>query len=192
MISEFGIDEGIYEVIVSTKDLFNEYNAAPMGLISDTSTLFFMIYTDTRTFTNILETEELCVNFVFDPLLYVRSAFSSLPRELFLEDDGIVFLRDADAWIWGKAEIDEEGEPRRVTFIPKKWKILRERVRPINRGFNSVLEATVHATRFVLTGDERYMEWIQHHFGIIERCGSPRDKEAMEELKKYLREYSNH
>ncbi|MDI3503045.1 MAG: uncharacterized protein PWR13_406 [Archaeoglobi archaeon] len=190
MIEEFGIENGIYEVIVTTKDLFNEYNAAPMGLIADDSGFHFMIYTDTRTFTNIVETEELCVNFVFDPLLYVRSAFTRIPREEFEERDGVVFLRDADAWIWGRAEVSDEGEPRRVEFIPEKSEILRRVVRPVNRGFNSIIEATIHATRLVLSGDERYLEWIRHHFAIVEKCGSSRDKEAMEELKKYIEEFS--
>lgn len=191
-MKEFGIEDGIYEVIVTTKDLFNEYNAAPMGLISKGSELFFMVYTDTKTFTNIYETEELCVNFVYDPLIYVHSAFFSLPREMFVEEDGAVFLKDAEVWIWGKAKIsEEEGEPKRVDFFPQKSKILKRQLRPINRGFNSVIEATIHATRFILTGEEKYAEWIRHHFGIIEKCGSSRDREAMEELKKYIEEFSS-
>lgn len=190
MIEEFGIEKGIYEVIVTTKDLFNEFNAAPMGLISDESGFHFMIYTDTRTFTNIIETEELCVNFVFDPLLYVRSAFTRIPRDEFIEEEGTVFLKDADAWIWGRARISEEGEPRRVDFIPEKSRIVRRIIRPVNRGFNSIIEATIHATRFILSGEERYLEWIKHHFAIVEKCGSSRDKEAMEELKKYIEDFS--
>ncbi|MCO5384100.1 MAG: DUF447 family protein [Methanosarcina barkeri] len=40
-----------------------------------------------------------------------------------------------------------------------------------NRGFNAVLEATVHATRYKLSGEEKYLELIRHYETLASKCG---------------------
>jgi hypothetical protein len=60
-------------------------------------------------------------------------------------------------------------------------------VRPVNRGFNSVIEATVHATRYVLSHDRDLMTWIDHHATIVHKCGGSREKEALDLLLEYIR-----
>jgi hypothetical protein len=56
----------------------------------------------------------------------------------------------------------------------------------VNRGFNSVIEATVHATRYSLTRNEELRRLIHHHIAIIQRCGGPREQEAIGLLEGYV------
>lgn len=58
----------------------------------------------------------------------------------------------------------------------------RETVRAINRGTNAVIEATTHATRYVLNHDQEHLKKINYYNQIVKRCGRPEDKKAMETL----------
>ncbi len=55
-----------------------------------------------------------------------------------------------------------------------------------NRGFNAVLEATVHATRYKLSGDEKYLELIRHYETLASKCGGESEKKAMKLLYEVL------
>jgi uncharacterized protein len=55
-----------------------------------------------------------------------------------------------------------------------------------NRGFNAVLEATVHATRYQITGDEKYIELIRHYESLASKCGGEGEKKAMKLLYEVL------
>ncbi len=68
-----------------------------------------------------------------------------------------------------------------------RGKVIRKRVRAINRGANAVIEATVHATRYAATKDEKYLEWIAHYEGVVKKCGGAREKEAMKKLREFLK-----
>jgi len=56
----------------------------------------------------------------------------------------------------------------------------------VNRGFASVIEATVHATRYLRTHDPKLRELIDHHAGLVRRCGGQREQEALGMLEGYL------
>jgi len=55
-----------------------------------------------------------------------------------------------------------------------------------NRGFNAVLEATVHATRYQLTGEEKYLKLIRHFETLASKCGGEKEKKAMKLLYEVL------
>jgi hypothetical protein len=59
-------------------------------------------------------------------------------------------------------------------------------VHPVNRGFNSVIDATVHATRYRENQDPALKKLIDYHVGIVNKCGGKQELEALELLKKYM------
>ncbi|MCK4270155.1 MAG: DUF447 family protein, partial [Methanogenium sp.] len=73
-----------------------------------------------------------------------------------------------------------------VSLTPIYEEITGLRLHPVNRGFSSVIEATVHATRYVRNKDPRLRELIEHHAGLVRKCGGERDVEAIEYLLKRL------
>jgi hypothetical protein len=56
----------------------------------------------------------------------------------------------------------------------------------VNRGYNSVIEAAVHGTRYLWNKDPELRRLIDHHRGLIRRCGGPGELEALELLEGYL------
>jgi len=50
-----------------------------------------------------------------------------------------------------------------------------------------VLEATVHATRYQLTGEKKYLELIRHYESLAFKCGGENEKKAMKLLYEALR-----
>jgi len=67
-------------------------------------------------------------------------------------------------------------------------KVLDERIYPVNRGFNSIIEATVHGTRYIMNRDPRLKQLIDHHASLVRRCGGRREEEALELLLGYIYE----
>jgi hypothetical protein len=59
-------------------------------------------------------------------------------------------------------------------------------VHPVNRGFNSIIDATVHVTRYKENQDPALKRLIDYHVGIVHKCGGKRELEALELLKKYM------
>jgi hypothetical protein len=57
----------------------------------------------------------------------------------------------------------------------------------VNRGYNSVIEAAVHGTRWLWKKDPELWHLIDHHRGIIRKCGGPKEIEALEMLEGYLK-----
>jgi hypothetical protein len=49
-----------------------------------------------------------------------------------------------------------------------------------------VIEACIHATRYRLTGEEKYLKLIKAYGEIVDKCGGEKEKEAMKLLYAYL------
>jgi hypothetical protein len=49
----------------------------------------------------------------------------------------------------------------------------------VNRGFNAVIEASIHATRYVSLKGKEYLRQIEYCNTIVRKCGGAREKEAM-------------
>jgi len=140
-------------------------------------------------------------NFIFDPLIYVKTAFEDLPEDEihFVEEtiggnisgstDGLTVHRLEGVEAWGAYRCTVErstNEALVVSLTPVYEEITGLRLHPVNRGFFSVIEATVHATRYVRNKDPRLRELIEHHAGLVRKCGGERDVEAIEYLLKRL------
>lgn len=184
-LHDFGILDGISEVIATTISKDGRPNAAPIGIISD-DIMHVRLYPDTHTYSNIKATKKLVANVVNDPFLFMLSALGDLGERGFYVVDGLPVLRCADAW----ASFECEEDKRDSTLVHLhlvRGKVIRKRVRAINRGANAVIEATVHATRYAATKDEKYLEWIAHYEGVVKKCGGAREKEAMKKLREFLK-----
>jgi hypothetical protein len=179
------LGEGITEVIAVTKD-----NAAPMGIIVKPGTSPRMIlFKGTKTAENILECGWITANFVSDCYLYPQYAFSDVAVgelvDVYVGGVAMQRLLSADAWMAFQTNVlHETGETYYVDLLPMTSEHIRERFYPINRGFNSVIDATVHATRYMCNKDEHFRNLITYHLSVISKCGGPREREAGEFLRK--------
>lgn len=187
-LDKFGINEGISEVIVTTYQGWSP-NAAPMGIIRKGDDLFVRLFKGSNTYSNVKSEHMLVANLVYDPLVFVRSTFGNLAESEFevlsYEGRGFAAIRKALCWVvFECTEIKETSESMIAKLVPKH---ARENVcnfRSINRGFNLVIESCVHATRYELTNDEKYMRLIKAYSSTVNKCGSDNDKEAMTLLLK--------
>lgn len=180
------LKDGINEVIATTYR-----NAAPMGLICRNQVKRMVVFRGSHTAERIRQDGWVVANFIFDPLLYVKTAFEDLPPGEFLDEKagGIIVQRlsGAEAWAAYHAEVEQETKDALIV----KLSSLREVVcisalHPVNRGFNSIIEATVHATRFQVSHDPRLYDLIRHHTALVRRCGGARELEALDLLYTFL------
>lgn len=180
------LQEGINEVIATTW-----CNAAPMGIIFRDGVYRMVLFRGSHTAMNVERWGWVVANLVHDPVLYVRTAFDDLPASAFVEEEVEGFLvhrlPEAEAWIAFDASVEKHArESMAVVLSPVKEVVLSPKVHPVNRGYNSVIEACVHGTRYLWNHDPETLKLIRHHQGIIRRCGGPRELEALEMMERYL------
>ncbi|WP_292364262.1 MULTISPECIES: DUF447 domain-containing protein [unclassified Methanoculleus] len=180
------LTEGINEVIATT-----DGNAAPMGIINRGGSLHMVLFRGSHTARNIARDRWVVANFVFDPVIYVRTAFDDLPEDAFVfeEINGMVVcrLRDAEAWAAFAADVERSSDEALVVrLVPVHEGVLDLRLHPVNRGFASIVDATVHATRYIRSRDPWLKQLIEHHTGLARKCGGSREWEALELLERYI------
>lgn len=173
------VNEGITEVIAVTKN-----NAAPIGIIVKAGmTPRMILYKGSRTAENIKTEQWVTANFVSDAFYYAYYAFCDVnPDDLqaaFVGGVEMQWLKFSDAWMGFRTVIlHETDETYYVELIPVSSDYFSESVCVVNRGFNSVIDATVHATRYVKNRDPKLKELILYHLEIVRKCGGPREQEA--------------
>ncbi|ABE51224.1 DUF447 domain-containing protein [Methanococcoides burtonii] len=187
-LDDFGITEGISEVIVTTYQGWSP-NAAPIGIIRKGDDVFVRLFKGSQTYKNVKAERMLVANLVYDPLIFVRSTFGNITESEFkvLSYGGRAFATVRDSSCWVVFECDEFKETSGAIvakLIPRHAHVGRCIFNSINRGFNLVVESCVHATRYELTNNEKYMRLIEAYSITVNKCGSGRDKEAMELLLK--------
>ena len=191
-LSSLGIREGISEVIVSTG--FESPNAAPIGIITKGGKPFVRLFKGSHTWANVFKERYLASNVVYDPLLFVRSTFFDLePSEFeYVTAGGLKFpvLKEAAAWVvFECVNVKNTDQALVADLVPVDAGFNEDNLKDLpvpNRGFNAVLEATVHATRYQLSGDEKYLEWIRHYEALAFKCGGDGEKKAMKLLYEVL------
>jgi hypothetical protein len=179
------LKDGINEVIATTM-----FNAAPMGIHMRQGNASMVLFSGSNTAANIERYGWVVANFVQDPVVYVRTAFEDLPRNSFIEEPVatkiVTRLAGAEAWAAFTATIVRRtSESMIVQLILEKEIIEDIVVHPVNRGFNSIIDATIHATRYKENQDPELKKMIDYHVGIIRKCGGKRELEALELLKNY-------
>ncbi len=117
---------GISEVIATT-----DHNAAPMGgIINRNGSLHMVLFRGSHTARNIVRDRWVVANFVFDPVIYVRTAFDDLPMDAFVSEDidgtAVCRLRDAEAWAAFAADVERSGDESIVVRLspPLKEEVL--------------------------------------------------------------------
>lgn len=184
------LQEGINEVIGTT-----HMNAAPMGVILRGRRYTLALFKGSHTAENIIRDGWFVANLIHDPVIYVESAFGDLPDDAFTTEtiNGTPMhrLAAAEAWVAFRAEvIGESGEAYSILLTPLQEEVIVRSIRPVNRGFNAIIEAAVHATRYIMNHDPK-LEWlIRHHLALARKCGGEREKEAAGMVEGFIGEES--
>ena len=186
-IEELGIHEGISEVIVTTLSKDGVPNAAPIGLHCKDGRLYLRLF-NSKTLDNILARPVACANIVNEPVLFVRSALSDIEAEELELIGGFPVLKGALAWIRFDCKCRKVGKISVVELTPVSGAIVRKTIKPVNRGFNAVIEASVDATRYVIFKEQKYLDSIGDYDKLVKKCGGAREKEAMRMLYELIGE----
>ncbi len=180
--------DGINEIIATTADpATGKPNAAPMGIICRNGRIMLRLFHGTQTERNIRESGWVVANLTYDPMVYVRSAFGDLPEDAFSEipDGGMPMhrLTDCEAWeAFTTTIVSDTRETLVVELTPVASAILNLRPHSHNRAFAGIIEATVHATRYVVTRDPELWVLIEQAGEVVRKCGGKEHVEALEIL----------
>ncbi|HJJ29041.1 MAG TPA: DUF447 family protein [Methanocorpusculum sp.] len=175
------LDAGINEIIAVTRD-----NAAPIGIIQKPGqTPKMILFKGSKTVQNILDYGWVTANFVSDSYPYAFYAFNDCRAEDLAEISAggreMQTLASADAWIAFETRVVNETEQTYFVELTEIGSaVIRTGVRPINRGFNSIIDAAVHATRYVMHPSDELQELIEYHLGIAKKCGGKSEARAAE------------
>ncbi|WP_440952350.1 DUF447 domain-containing protein [Methanococcoides sp. FTZ1] len=191
-LDTFGINEGINEMIVTTYHGWSP-NAAPMGIIRKNDELLVRLFKGSTTYSNVMAERLLVANLVYDPVLFVRTTFGDIDDSEFdvFTNAGRHFsvLKNAMCWIvFECTDIKETSEALVAKLKPLHARMNESVLKSVNRGFNLLIESCVHATRYEITKDEKYMRLIKAYSGTVNKCGGKSEKKAMELLLDHLGE----
>jgi hypothetical protein len=178
--------DGINEIIATTA-----FNAAPMGIHLRNGSVTMVLFAGSHTAENIERDGWVVANYVYDPVLFVRTAFEDLPHESFIDEpvNGKIMQRlsGADAWAAFTATVEHKTHDAMMVRLTLEKEIIEEvSVHPVNRGFNNLIDATVHATRYKENHNQELKRLIGYHAGIVRKCGGKQDLEALDLLLKYI------
>ena len=187
---DFGLYEGISETIVTTNRGWTA-NAAPMGIIRKKDKLFVRMFKGSKTYNNVLSEKSLVVNITLDPLVFVNSTFTDLEDSDFenvnLGGRNFSALKKAQCWVAFDCTNTKITSEALVTeLVPVGTRMNKILIRAPNRGLFGVIEACIHATRYKLTCDDKYLKLIKAYGDIVDKCGGEDEKEAMKLLYGYL------
>jgi len=180
---------GINEIIATTS-----FNAAPIGIHYRDGVPRMILFPESHTYINVQHDGWVIANIIHDPVLYVQTAFEDLPKDAFVEEPvaGKVMYRLADAEAWIAFTTTETcgsaGGVLNITLKIEKEIIETVAVYPINRGFNSIIDATVHATRYKFSNDPELKKLIDYHVSLIRKCGGKKEIKALDLLLNYIGE----
>ena len=200
---KFGLTEGISEWILTTKNAAEDKisaNAAPIGIIQKNGRMYLRLFNGSKTFENLKREDYFAANITNDAVLYAESTFYDLKENRFEYKDyrppatpaeKVPVLKEADRVVLFKCAGRKETEGLLIVEIePIEFMIQNaEKTGFIaNRGFNAVIEACIHMTRYELTKEKAYSDKICQMREIVLKCGRNRDKEAFEIIMKRLNE----
>ncbi|WP_445475978.1 DUF447 domain-containing protein [Methanococcoides methylutens] len=189
-LGTFGINEGICEMIVTTYHGWSP-NAAPMGIIRKNDEVLVRLFKGSTTYKNVMSEQMLVANLVYDPVLFVRTTFGNLDDSEFdvftHEGRNFSVLKDAMCWaVFECTDMKETSEALVAKLRPLHARMNKTVFRSVNRGFNLVIESCVHATRYKLTNDEKYMRLIKAYSCTVNKCGGKSEKQAMKLILDHL------
>lgn len=180
------LKSGINEVIVTTA-----FNAAPIGIHVRDGSAGMILFPGTHTAENVLRDGWVVANLIYDPLLYVMTAFEDLPRNAFVEEPvagkTMYRLADAEAWVAFTAHVEKNASGILNVKLTREKEIIETvAVHAVNRGFSNLIDATVHATRYRVNRDPELKKLIDYHAGIVRKCGGKKELAALDRLLQYI------
>ncbi|HOV81061.1 MAG TPA: DUF447 family protein [Methanothrix sp.] len=188
-LDELGILDGINEIIATTETR-GRVNAAPLGIIREGDSLYVRLFLGSHTYENVLTRGWFVANVSHDSWLFAETALEDLPQEHFTRREGLPILKDAEAWGLFKCEaFATDIIIANVELV--RGEVLRKDFRAVNRGANLVVEAAVAATRYMALRTDSYFEDLMRMQRIINRCGGPREREAMDRLMERIDSYAH-
>jgi uncharacterized protein len=204
------LQAGINEVIATTRDpVTGKSNAAPMGIICRNNRIMLRLFHGTHTERNIRESGWVVANLTYDPMVYVESAFGDLSEEAFTEctetkesaecaktatgdstrtmpvqiPTSMQRLRSCEAWeAFTTTVVSDNPETLVVELTPVAFGILSLQPHPPSRAFANIIEATVHATRYVMTRDPALWALIEQSAALVRKCGGREHTDALDLL----------
>ncbi|MCD4703114.1 MAG: DUF447 family protein [Methanosarcinaceae archaeon] len=189
-LDDFGIGEGISETVVTTYNGWNP-NAAPIGIMRKNDKVYVRLFRGSNTYRNVLENQLLVANVVYDPILIVKSTLHHLDNSDFnivsYDKHGLAVLKGALSWVAFECiNIKKTSEALVAEIIPLHAHVNQCRIKAPNRGFNLIIESAIHATRYKLTNDEKYLKLIRAYRNTIVKCGAEPEREAIDLLMEQL------
>jgi hypothetical protein len=144
-------EDSIVEVIVTTLNPDDTVNPAPMGITRGKGqTLMIKPFKTSRTYRNLVENPNACINITSEPSYYLQTAFKDekftglhKPRFRGLR------LEQSDAYILLKRTDEREIDDMRAefSFTIQGVETLSTAPRAFSRGEAAVIDAVIHATR---------------------------------------------
>lgn len=188
-LEKLGFLDGINEVIATTEK-GGRVNAAPLGIIKDGDSLYVRLFSGTHTYENILENGWFVANVTHDAWLIAETALEDLTPEYFMRREDLPVLKDAEAWALFRCNPFASDIIIAQVALEKGEFFICD-FRACNRGANLVVEAAVAATRYMALRTDNYYEELMKMQRIINRCGGPREREAMDRLMDRVDSYSH-
>lgn len=193
-----GMEKGSqYETIITTINLQNKPNAAPMGtLCANKDIILNRIFKGSHTLENIIEQKEFIVNITHNPEIFRLSTLGNLPESYFDEDNS---LKCAEAYfkceVMSLKEAVKQSDPikKKGEAIVIKSKVtelvINKDTKAFNRGFSYVIESLSNFSRFDLVDESKkqvYLRDFREAHRVVTKIGHKQDIKAMKEIKKEL------
>jgi len=181
----FGLGE-IVEIIITSQNLKNEPNAAPMGVARrGPRTIEVKPFLETTTYRNLRETSKGVANISYDVDLFLETAFKdeNAKAEWFEKEEDSPHLKGADALLYFTVLGETKVSESRACFLCQvdATKVLEPFPRVFSRGFAATIEAVIHVTRieaFMREGKsdevEKYLQKFRVCKEVVERV-SPKE-----------------
>ena len=182
-LADFGFTDGINEIIAITFDKDGRINTAPIGIIvedSNSTSAKAKLY-PSHTRKNVEGGSNIWANVTYDPIVFTKTAFEDLDESWF-ESLNPPIIVGSIAWCEFKTK--HVGDFVELELV--RGGIIRSHVRAVNRGFNALIEALVHATRYIVSRDKELLDKIMECKVTVDKCGSSREKEAFNLLLQYI------
>ncbi|MDL2246709.1 DUF447 family protein [Methanobrevibacter sp. OttesenSCG-928-K11] len=194
-LSSIGMEKGQkYEGIITSTNSDNSMNAAPIGILCDGEMkIKCRIFKTSKTLSNILENKEFTVNITDNPILFTFATIDNIPNDYYDENN---ILKDIDAFFTCKLQESEEtikhddpvkqSEAILIRADVEKIVLKNNCAKAMNRGIHALIESLVNYTRIDIVNKEKqdyYLDRIIESERVINKVGSPKEKEAITILK---------
>ena len=186
-----------YETIITTVNLQNQPNAAPIGaLCAGRDKILNRIFKGSHTLENIIEQKEFIVNITHNQEIFRLATLGNLPEDYFGEDNS---LKCAEAYfkceVISLKEAVKQSDPIKkkgeATVIKSKVTelVINNDTEAFNRGFGYVIESLSNFSRFDLVDEaqkQAYIRDFREANRVVTKIGHKQDIKAMKEIKEEL------